>query len=76
MEEKQVKKEMLLRMIIRCNKVRKHKPKRVKNPTLSVGVYESIEFPESGIKKKRYYSPSETYEIRRNLQNLDLSQKS
>ena len=72
MEEEQVKKEMLLRMIMRCNKMRKHKPKKVKSPALSVGVYESVEFPESGIKKKRYYSPSETYEIRRNLQNLDL----
>lgn len=71
MEEEQVKKEMLLRMIMRCNKVRKHKPKKVKNPVLQIGIYESEEFPERAIKNKVHYSYDETAPVRRHLQNVN-----
>ena len=69
MEEEQIKKEMLLRMIMRCNKVRKHKPKKVKDPVLKIGVYESREFPESVLRKQ--YRPSSTLTVRNKLRNVN-----
>lgn len=68
--EEKIHKEMMLRMIMRCNKVRKHKPKKVKETVLKVENLDSKLFPESEIQKKEYYSRSSTSQIRNNLWNL------
>lgn len=61
-------KEMLLRMIVRCRKVRKHKPKSVEVPALTVtakglGV-DSTLFADSEIKHGTTWSRLDTERIR------------
>lgn len=68
----EIKKEMLLRMVIRCNKCKKHKPKKVKDPSLTVDRLESELFSEE---LKRYYTWSEVREVKRNLQNIIIRAK-
>lgn len=69
MQEDKAFKEMMCRMVLRCNKVRKHKPKKVKSPVLKIDSLHSEEFPDSEI-KGNYYKRENTKEIRGALRNL------
>lgn len=63
-------KEMLLRMIIRCAKVKKHKPKKVADPKLKVGDSEAVIFAEDKIKHAPYWNRQDTNLIRNSLKSL------
>lgn len=59
----------LLKMIIRCNKVKKHKPKKVLETQLSVDKIESPLFVESEIENKSF-SRLDTEFLRHSMMNL------
>ena len=59
----------LLKMIIRCNKVKKHKPKKVLEPQLSVDRIESPLFVESEIEHKSFSRLSTGF-LRHSMMNL------
>lgn len=59
-------KEMLLKMIVKCRKSRKHKPKKVAIPALEIGGVASSLFADSEIANKSK-SRAETDEVRKAL---------
>lgn len=59
----------LLRMCIRCNKVRKHKPKRAKEPQLVIGGIDSPLFADSEIKHNSF-SRLQTGHVRHEMMKL------
>ena len=59
-------KEMLLRMIVKCKKDRKHKPRKVAVPVLEVGGLASTLFADSEV-SNRSRTRTETDEVRRSL---------
>lgn len=67
-QEETTTRDLVLRMIMRCNKVRKHKPKSVRVPQVSVEGEESPDFIEQ-LERKRY-SPSQVRRLRGTLQKL------
>lgn len=71
MQEDKIFKEMMCRMVFRCNKVRKHKPKKVKSPVLKIDSLHSEEFPDSEIEGK-YFKRKDTEGVRSALRNLAL----
>lgn len=56
-------------MIIRCNKVKRHKPKKVKEHVLTFGGLEGPLFPESEIQNKSK-GRSETRWVRHALESM------
>jgi len=68
MEQEMTTRDLVLRMIIRCNKVRKHKPKSVRVPQLTVDGEDSPTFSER--LERKYFLPSRTRKLRESLQNF------
>lgn len=59
-------KEMLLKMIVKCRKSRKHKPKKVAIPALEIGGVASSLFADSEV-SNRSRTRTETDEVRQSL---------
>ena len=57
-------------MIMRCNKVRKHKPKKVAFPSLKAGSLDSTIFPDSEIKNKSFRR-IDTQKVRASLRQIE-----
>lgn len=59
-------KEMLLRMIVKCRKSRKHKPEKVTVPVLEIEGVASTLFADSEVANKSW-TRSETEKVRQSL---------
>lgn len=59
----------LLKMVIRCNKTKKHKPRKVLEPQLNIGGIDSPLFVESEI-ENRSFGRLRTDDLRHSLLNL------
>lgn len=62
-------KEMLLRMIVKCKKSRKHKPKKVATPMLEIGGVASTLFADSEV-SNRSRTRTETDGVRQALSEI------